>query len=140
MLNFFRKPLGFAIFSTIFALINPVESSTNYSSLVTYFIIGLLINLAALLLYRLLIKQEPFTQDFIESSSKYWASIWTMWILLNMAIFNYASVIIKYNLILKIFIIIMMALCSWAFQYVLTYFYLWLTDKIAHYFIKINIK
>lgn len=164
MLNFFKKPLGFAIIFLIYGLFSNLVSNilfpgnsdfTISSSMIAWTLFALYANIATLLLYRLLIKQEPFSKQFKKAASKLHAGLVMLQVMLyfisSKILYTFQPEIAEklfssknfqllsnpHSWALLVGVIIVVAVMYFPL-YWLDYFLLWLTDKISDRFLKSN--
>lgn len=165
MLNFFKKPLGYVLIvlahgiiaNQVYALFFPHQTQVPQFTLAmgVWCLVSLYVFLTTFLLYRLLIKQEPFSKEFKKKASKYYAVIMCMYVACNFLgskilyglnpdlaqkllakntldfvnYFGWPSMLV----VLPVFLLIAFPASYW-----INYGYLWLTDKIVNCFLKSN--
>lgn len=164
MLNFFKKPLGFAIIFLIYGFFSNQVSNilfpgnsefTISSSMIAWTLFALYANIATLLLYRLLIKQESFSQQFKRAACKLHAGL----VCIQVGLYFIGSTIlyqvrpeIAEKLLAPNILKLVSSYHSWVLLvgaciviavmylplYWLDYLFLWLTDKITDCFLKSN--
>lgn len=162
MLNFLRKPWGYVLIAIAHCMVvNQVAYQLLPNQMLTQFtwplgvwtLASMYAFLTTLLLYRLLIKQEPFSKEFKRAASKRYAIL----AIAQTAIYFIVSHIIyalnpeiaaklvntlkfleiqQVSPVVACLILLMVGALMYPLIYWLNYFYLWLADKITHFFLK----
>lgn len=161
MLNFLRKPLGYALLVTAHGVIAnqvyyqffPNQMPQLTWSMAVWSITSLYVFLTTFLLYRLLIKQEPFSKEFKKTASKYYTACV---VIFTSVTFIGGKVLYSFNpdlaeKLVSANTLKLISQLSWTLEFVMTciamalmipvvywmnYGYLWLTDKIVNFFLK----
>lgn len=162
MLNFLRKPFGYALIIIVHCLIvNQIFNQFFPNQLFTQFtwqmglwtLVSLYAFLTTLLLYRLLIKQEPFSKEFKKAASKWYAVLAVIQTVLHLVgskilyLLNpeAAAKLVSPNILGMLnhpnSFVVFVAACLlvvalYPIVYWMNYCYLWLTDKIVNFFLK----
>lgn len=164
MLNFFRKPLGYALIVIAHCMIaNQVSNQFFPNQIHTQFtwpmgvwtIASLYAFLTTLLLYRLLIKQESFSKEFKRAASKWYAMLTVvqtaLYFIASQVLYalnpEVAAKLLSANTLkfleikqlspVVVFMVVGVVIALlYPLIYWMNYFYLWLTDKIVNFFLK----
>ncbi len=162
MLSFFKKPLGCALIFLTHGLISnqifyqffPNQTGLSLTwPMATWTLASIYVFFTTMLLYRLLIKQGPFSKEFKKATSKYYAvalSVYTLVTFIGAKVLyasnpelvkslfsaNVINLVSSLSAQMLISVTLISLLIIVPFGYWINYFYLWLTDKIVNCFLK----